>query len=68
MFGAAHRWLPAACAECLAHSHRHEASPGAIGAEVGGAQVFVARTQAIEEEVMRDAELESFGDIDSGSP
>src|SRR5579864_410468 len=60
--------LPPSRAECLAHSHGHKPSPGPIGAEIGGAQVFVARAQAVEQEVLGHAKFESFIDINPDSP
>src|ERR1700691_2760848 len=59
---------PSSRPERLAHAHRHVASPGPVVAQIGHAQVGIARPQPVEQEVLSHAKLESLRDIESPSP
>ena len=60
--------LPAARPKSFPYAYGHVTSPGTVIAEVREAKIGVARTQSVEQEVLRYAEFKALVQIDSGSP
>src|SRR5260370_32740505 len=60
--------LPAARAKALAYAHAHVASPRPVVSQVGETQILVACAQPVEQEMLGDTKLETFGNVDSSAP
>src|SRR5260370_35584671 len=59
--------LPAARAKALAYAHAHVASPRPVVSQVGETQILVACAQPVEQEMLGDTKLETFGNVDSSA-
>src|SRR5262245_48684286 len=60
--------LPPSCSEVFADANRVVAPPGAVRAEIGGSEVAVPCSKAVEKEVLGHPHFESSTHVDGGAP